>query len=130
MTRRAAGVEPVESNSQFATVRPRQPSDGPHISRKATLRAAIGSVAGAGSLVTDLLIIAPIVSAYRMRKRGRPIGIGVDDVVGELALLGIELSEMPDPFGDFVIGARRVAADPEPADSGLPFVERHATAAQ
>lgn len=42
--------------------------------------------------------------------------------VRELALLGIELSEMPDPFGDFVIGACRVATDAKPADPSLPVV--------
>jgi len=52
-----------------------------------------------------------------MRERGRSVGLRIDDVIGELTLFRIELGQMPDPFGDLVVRARRVSADAEPTSA-------------
>src|SRR5690242_1877236 len=79
-------------------------------------------------LVADFLPVAPGVRAERVRELRRPIDAAERDVVGELALRRIERGSMPDAFGNFMIGACRVAADAKAADSGLIAVERNTAA--
>jgi hypothetical protein len=52
----------------------------------------------------------------------------VDDVIGQLAASRVEAGEVADALGDLVIGARRVAADAEPADDPAVAIERHVAA--
>src|SRR5690242_1291090 len=79
-------------------------------------------------LVTNLLPVPPRVRAERMREGRSAVHGTICNVVGELALLRIESGEMANALGDFMIGARRVAADAEPSDARLVLVQRHAAA--
>src|SRR5689334_8292046 len=85
-------------------------------------------IAGGFGLVAEFLAVAPGVGAERVRERRRAIDAGEGDVVGELAFCRIERRRMTDAFGNFVIGTRRITADPKSADASLIAIERDAAA--
>src|SRR4051794_14695040 len=70
-------------------------------------------------LVAQLLAVAPGVRAKRMGEHRGPVHRAVGNVVHELPLFRVESGQVADSLRDLVIGARRVAAEPEAADAGL-----------
>src|SRR5436309_512681 len=99
-----------------------------HFGQVARAKILARSVSAGVRFVADLLPVSPRVCAQRMRVHRRTVDAAVGDVVDELAFFRVELCEMTDALGDFVIGARGVAADAEAADARLAFVERDAAA--
>src|SRR5262245_30195245 len=75
-------------------------------------------------LLSDEATIAIGVQADRVREHAGRVGWGVDDVVDERSGRRVQPGEMTNALGDLVIGARRVAADAEPADDPPVAIDR------
>src|SRR4051812_46360058 len=74
------------------------------------------SVAAGCRLLADLLSVAVGIGTERMRIDGRAVRRRILDLVRGRSLRGIESGQVPNTLRDFMIRARRIAADAKPAD--------------